>query len=296
MREGSFVQLPSTEIHVVDSGGAGTPYVLVHGLGGSHNNWIEIFDSLTERGRTIAMDLPGYGYSPPIDSHDLASLASVLIELLDTLDSPAVLIGNSMGGLLAEMVAASRPGLVADLVLIAPASPIASFRRHPDTGVAARLGAQSLPGLGNLVVGAYRRMLTPQQLTQARLELVAADVAALPERVRTSSFEMASRRADLPWATRALVESTVSMRRMFIPPWGFRRMIASIPHEALVLSGDRDVLVAPEAIDALEHLRPDWTFRRIEGIGHVPQLERADWVMTEIESWTSRYEQKARAT
>ncbi len=296
MRESSFVQLPSTELHVVDSGGTGTPHLLVHGLGGNHTNWIEVFDSLADRGRTIAIDLPGYGYSPPIDRHDLDSLASTLVELLETLDRPAVLVGNSMGGLLAEMVAATRPGLVADLILIAPASPIASLRHHPDNGVAARLAAQSFPGLGNLVAGAYRRLLTPQQLAQTRLEIVAADASTLPERARTASFAMASRRAAMPWATRALVESTASLRHMFIPPWRFRRMIASISHEALVLSGDRDVLVAPEAIDALERLRPDWTFRRLEGVGHVPQMENADWVLAEIERWTTRYAKKARAT
>ena len=201
MREGSFVQLPSAEIHVVDTGGAGTPQVLIHGLGGNHTNWIEVFDALAERRRTIALDLPGYGYSPPVDRHDLDSLASVLIQLLETLDEPAVLIGNSMGGLLAEIVAATRPGLVADLVLIAPASPIASLRNHPDSGVAVRLAAQSFPGLGNLVVGAYRHMLTPQQLAQTRLEIVAADASALPDRVRTASFAMANRRAGHRWPT-----------------------------------------------------------------------------------------------
>lgn len=296
MQEGSFVQLPTAEIHVVDSGGAGTPHVLVHGLGGNHTNWIEVFDSFAERGRTLAMDLPGYGYSPPVDHHDLDTLASVLIELLDTLDRPAILVGNSMGGLLAEMVTAARPDLVADLILIAPAGPPASLRHRPDNAVAVRLAAQSFPGLGNLVAGMYRRLLTPQQLVQMRLEIVAADPSLLPERVRAVSLAMAARRADLPWATRALVESTVSMRRMFIPPWRYRRMIASIGHEALVLSGGRDILVAPETIDALEALRPDWTVHRLEDIGHVPQLERADWVLEEVDRWLARHDREARAT
>ena len=73
-------------------------------------------------------------------------------------------------------------------------------------------------------------------------------------------------------------------------------MVASISHEALVLSGDRDILVAPEAIDALQTLRPDWTFDRLEGVGHVPQMEKAEWVLDQIDGWTSRSERKARAT
>jgi hypothetical protein len=83
---------------------------------------------------------------------------------------------------------------------------------------------------------------------------------------------------------------------MFIPPWRFRRMVQSIPHEALVLSGDRDVVVAPEAIDALESLRPDWTFHRRQGVGHVPQMEDSGWVIEEIVWWTSRFATQARAT
>ena len=59
----------------------------------------------------------------------------------------------------------------ADLILIAPASPIASLRNHPDNSVAARLAAQSFPGLGTLVTAAYRRFLTPEQLTEARLDI-----------------------------------------------------------------------------------------------------------------------------
>jgi pimeloyl-ACP methyl ester carboxylesterase len=296
MQEGTFVRLPSTELYVIDSGASGTPQVLIHGLGGNHTNWIELFDTLAQRGRTIAIDLPGYGYSPPMDRHDLDTLTSVIIELLDTLDQPAVLIGNSMGGLLAEMVTATRPGKVADLVLIAPASPVPSLRNPPNPAVAARLAAQSFNGLGDLVAGAYRRSHTPQQLARARLEIVSADASALPERVWSASLAMANRRAAMPWATRALVESTVSLRHMFIPPWRFRRMVQSIPHEALVLSGDRDVVVAPEAIDALESLRPDWTFHRRQGVGHVPQMEDSGWVLEEIVWWTSRFATQARAT
>lgn len=288
MRHSSFLRLPSTEVHLVDSGGSGMPYVLIHGLGGNHANWIEVFDGLAARSRVIAVDLPGYGYSPPIARHDLDQLTNVLIELLETFGEPSVLIGNSMGGLLAEMVAAARPSLVDDMALIAPASPIVSIRHRPRIAVAARLAAQSFPWLGTPVVEAYRRRTSPQQRAEILLDLVAADASLLPERVRSASYAMAHRRAAMPWATRALVESTASMRRMFVPPGRFRRMIASIGHEALVLSGDRDTLVEPGAIDALEVLRPDWTFRRRAGIGHVPQMEAAEWVLEEIDTWMAR--------
>jgi pimeloyl-ACP methyl ester carboxylesterase len=296
MQQGRFVDLPSTEIHAVDSGGPGTPFLLIHGLGGNHANWVEVFEPLAERGRVIAVDLPGYGFSPPIESHELEHLRDVLIELLETLDRPAHLVGNSMGGLLAEMVTSERRDLVDELVLLAPASPVASLRHRPKNAVAARLAAQSVPGLGNLVVGAYRRMLTPQQRATMLLDTVAADASKLPERVVTTSVAMAARRDALPWGTRSLVESTVSIRRMFVPPNRFNRLIASIDAQALVLSGGHDIVVAPEAIDSLQTLRPDWTFHRKSDVGHVPQMEAADWVVAEIDGWLSRDAQAARAT
>jgi pimeloyl-ACP methyl ester carboxylesterase len=296
MQQGRFFDLPSTEIHAVDSGGAGTPFLLIHGLGGNHANWIEVFEPLAERGRAIAVDLPGYGFSPPIASHDLEHLRDVLIEMLETLDRPAHLVGNSMGGLLAEMVTAERRDLVDELILIAPASPVASLSHRPRSALAARLAAQSVPGLGNLVVGAYRRMLTPQQRATMLLDTVSADASKLPERVVTTSLAMAERRDALPWGTRSLVESTASIRRTFVPASRFRRLIEAVDAEALVLSGDRDIVVAPEAIDALQGLRPDWTFHRRSGVGHVPQMEDADWVVSEIDSWLSRDRREARAT
>lgn len=296
MQQGRFVDLPSTEIHAIDSGGSGTPFLLIHGLGGNHGNWMEVFEPLAERGRAIAIDLPGYGFSPPIDSHDLDHLRDVLIELLETLHRPAHLVGNSMGGLLAEMVTAERRDLVDQLVLIAPASPVASLRHRPKNAVAARLAAQSVPGLGSLVVEAYRRMLTPQQRATMLLDTVSADASKLPERVVAASLAMAARRDAMPWSTRSLVESTVSIRRMFVPPTRFRSLVESVDVEALVLSGDRDIVVAPEAIDGLQSLRPDWTFHRRADLGHVPQMEAADWVLAEIDSWLSRDRRRARAT
>ena len=73
-------------------------------------------------------------------------------------------------------------------------------------------------------------------------------------------------------------------------------MVESIEHEALVLSGGQDSLVAPEAIDAVQSLRPDWRFVRAEHLGHVPQMEAADWVLSEIDAWLVRSDREARAT
>ena len=296
MQAGSFARLSSTQIYAVDSSGGGIPTVLVHGLGASHTSWLDVFDALSGRGRVISVDLPGHGFSPPIARHDLGSLRDVMIDLLEHLAVPVRLIGNSMGGLVSEMLASQRPDLVTDLVLITPASPAPLGTRPPRPAVAARLAAQSVPGLGRLVMNLYRRASSPEERVDALLSLVCADPRSVSESTRTASLEMTRRRDSMPWAVRALNESTESIRRMYLRRSSFKQMVAAIEADALVLSGSKDVLVPPAAIDALRHLRPDWTFNDRVDLGHAPQLEDPNWVLAEIDSWVSRSDEKARAT
>jgi pimeloyl-ACP methyl ester carboxylesterase len=296
VKVGSFIRLPSSEIYTVDSRGDGLPHVLVHGLGASHTSWLDVFDALAERNRVISVDLPGYGFSPPIARHDIDSLRDVMIEFLEHLTVPVRLIGNSMGGLISEMVASQRPDLVTDLVLITPASPAPPGTRPPRPAVTARLAAQSIPGLGRLVMNLYRRALSSEERVDALLSLVCADPRSVSESTRTASLEMVRRRDSMPWSIRALTESTESIRKLYLRRSSFKQMIAAIEADALVLTGSKDTLVPPAAIDALRDLRPDWTFSGRVDLGHAPQLEDPNWVLDEIDSWVSRSDEKARAT
>src|SRR5204863_477650 len=51
-------------VHVADFGGAGPTMVLVHGLGGSHANWLAVGPALAAHARVLAPDLPGFGRTP----------------------------------------------------------------------------------------------------------------------------------------------------------------------------------------------------------------------------------------
>ncbi len=195
MEVGAFEKLPSGEMYAVDSGGTGVPFVLIHGLGGSHANWTEMLDPLSERSRTIAIDLPGFGYSPPIRRHDLASLAAILVEFLEALGTPSVLIGNSMGGLVAEMIASNRIDLVRGLILISPASPPPFWTRPANPRVAARVVAQSLPVVGHVVTDLIRRTIPAEKRALSLLEVVSADSDRLSDRVVAASLAMADRRS-----------------------------------------------------------------------------------------------------
>lgn len=103
--------------------GEGPPVALVHGFTGSKENWLPIFAELAERHRVLAPDLPGWGKSERKDDADYGfsaqadRLGSWLQELPEG-GFPLTLVGHSMGGGIAALVAARYRELVQKLVLV----------------------------------------------------------------------------------------------------------------------------------------------------------------------------------
>src|SRR5207237_8742274 len=87
--------------------------------------WLAVGAGLAAHARVLAPDLPGFGRTPLAGrSARVRPNVELLDRLLDAVDGgPAVLVGNSMGGLIAMMEAAARPEKVAGLVVVGPAPP-----------------------------------------------------------------------------------------------------------------------------------------------------------------------------
>ncbi|MGZ4613133.1 MAG: alpha/beta fold hydrolase [Kineosporiaceae bacterium] len=103
--------------------GGGEPLVLLHGIGSFRQAWDPVLPALAPEADVIAVDLPGFGDSPPLPATvepSPAALALAVVGLLDELglDVPHV-AGNSLGGWVALELAAVRP--VASLTLLSPA-------------------------------------------------------------------------------------------------------------------------------------------------------------------------------
>src|SRR2546422_7190922 len=137
-------------VHYADLGGRGPRLVLVHGLGGWQVNWLAAAPVLARRARVLAVDLAGFGRTPLGErSADVHANRVLLDRFLEAVAAgPVVLVGNSMGGLVAMMEAALAPERVAGLVLVAPAQPPSAQAR-----MGGRVGAlflYALPGRGEL--------------------------------------------------------------------------------------------------------------------------------------------------
>lgn len=286
MQPGRYLSLPTTDVHMVDSGGSGRLVLLVHGLGGQHTNWLDVRDDLRRLGHVVSIDLPGFGLSPPLEDHGVAAFADVVVEAVEALGSPALLIGNSMGGLVCEMVAAERPDLVEGLVLISPAT--RAFSSRPASpAIAARLALHSFRVPGTIAASLYGRLSTPEEQALATLDLVSRHPERISSETRSASLEMAVIRRTMPWAIRAFVESAASIRRILLDRARFDRIISSIAAPTLLLNGAADEIVTPAAIATLARTRPDWVWFEHPEAGHVPQMEDPAWVVDHVTTWAA---------
>ena len=98
--------------------------VLVHGFVGSKENWLPLMRELSRDYRLVAPDLPGWGESQRIDGSDYGPLAQMqrLAQFIRTLgETPALVVGHSMGGQLVGLLAARHPELVQRIGLMSAA-------------------------------------------------------------------------------------------------------------------------------------------------------------------------------
>lgn len=105
------------------TGGEGDSLLLLHGLGGSAANWVELLAEALDRYRVLVPDLPGHGGSgrlgPRAGMSEFADVVAGLIEHEQA--GPTLVAGHSFGGLVALRLAHRRPDLVRGLLLAAPA-------------------------------------------------------------------------------------------------------------------------------------------------------------------------------
>ena len=100
--------------------GSGRPLLLIHGLGGSRRSWEPVLDALAAEREVIAVDLPGFGDTPPLAGEvSIAALADALVAFVDEQGLRGVdVAGTSMGARLALELA--RRGVVGTTVALDP--------------------------------------------------------------------------------------------------------------------------------------------------------------------------------
>lgn len=274
-------------VHFMDYGGPenGPTIVCVHGLGGSHLNWLAIAPSLAGHARVLTLDLVGHGLTPAHGrTADIEGHQRLLNGFLhQVVVGPAILIGNSMGGLVSVLQAAEEPDTVAGLVLIDPALPTAQWGRF-DPRVLTGMILGAVPGLGELFVSQRRRFLSPQQSVHRALAVCCVEPSRVPPDVVAALVQL-SMTLDREAHDVAYLASARSLARMLLRPKVFTHKLVGVHHPTLLLHGDSDRLVPLASARELSRIKPEWEFCIAEQVGHVPMLEVPVWTLEKIMRW-----------
>ncbi|TMC49427.1 MAG: alpha/beta hydrolase [Chloroflexi bacterium] len=286
----SFTVDLGVEVHAVDHGGQGPRLVLVHGLGGSHADWMYVAPALTRDFRVFALDLAGFGHTPAIPPTRATIPANrALLDrfLLEVSGVPAILVGNSMGGLISLLEAALRPEHVAALVLVDPAVPHARGARLDPQVV--RMGVvYGIPLLGLRLMQRRMRTVAAERLVRETLTMCFGDPSRLSDEVVQAFAAAARDRAAMPWSVPATRAAGRSLTRMLLVRRRFFRLTGAVRSPTLLIQGERDRLVSPVSARALAARHPDWTLRMLDGLGHTPQIEDPDRFLETVLSWSGR--------
>lgn len=263
-------------VHYADFGGSGPAIVLVHGLGGSHINWMRVAPALSRHGRVLAPDLVGFGRTAPDRRSSSVTANRALLDrfIAEVAGGDALLIGNSMGGLISILQAARRPHRVRGLVLVGPALPAVGGHR-PDIRYLVRGALMVAPVLGELFMRSHQARTTPEERVCEVLELCCVDARRIPQDVVAAHVELTAERELMPWAIRAHLEAARSLLSALAPTL-FHRSSRSVLAPTLLLHGTEDRLIPVTAARRMADLRPDWSYAELAGVGHAPMLDEPE--------------------
>lgn len=252
-------------LHVVERG-EGPPILLVHGVALSAAAWVHQLRELSEGHRVIALDVRGHGQSlAGGDGYDIDRLAADVLAVLQALEvRHGVLVGHSMGGMIALRLAC----------------------RHP-VELARHVGALGLVATeaGPVLTGPGHAWRAERVATLARRGLHRSRRFGLPGRPRGDVATWAARVAFGRRPRRVHVELTRSLITAMSPDplaeliativaFDVRREVAAIRLPTMVMVGSLDLLTPLQAARLLQRSIGGSALERMPGAGHMLMLER----------------------
>ncbi|MFG3145501.1 alpha/beta fold hydrolase [Streptomyces sp. M41(2017)] len=255
------------------------PALYVHGLGGSSQNWSALMARVDGLVDSEALDLPGFGDSPPPDDGDysVTGHARAVIRYLDASGrGPVHLFGNSLGGAVSTRVAAVRPDLVRTLTLVSPALP--EIRAQRSAWPTALL---ALPGVAGLFTRLTREWSAERRVRGVTALCYGDPTIVTPEGFRDAVEEM-ERRLALPYFWDAMARSARGIVNAYTlgGQHGLWRQAERVLAPTLLVYGGRDQLVGYRMAQRAARAFRDSRLLTLPDAGHVAMMEYPQTVAT----------------
>jgi 3-oxoadipate enol-lactonase/4-carboxymuconolactone decarboxylase len=253
-----FVKVGDLAVHVrVDGPPGATPIMMLHSLGTNASVWESQAAALSSSFRIIRPDMRGHGLTTCTPGpYSMAQLAADVAGVMDALGvAKAHVAGISIGGMIAQALAAADPARVASLLLVDTAMAI-----PPADSWTARAATVRAEGIGVIADAVMARWVTPGFMAAPE----AAGLRAMLERTPAEGYAAAAEAiaaADLTASTSAL----------------------SVP--ALVVVGDQDLATPVTSADALHRAITGSSLVIIEGGAHIPTVEKPAEVTAALQNF-----------
>ena len=226
-----------------------TPLVFLHGVGGGHHAWeaqLPYFGGLGHPSH--AWDQPGYGHSPIVEPYDLEQVSASLARLIESLAAgePVVLVGHSMGGLIAQETYVRYPKLIKALALC--------FTSPAFAGGSSEFTKQFIAA-----------RIDPLDQGQTMAQIAARLIPTMGSNSKLAEQIMAG----VPPATyRKAVRLLTTFDR--------RKELAVIKVPTLVLAGSEDKTAPPAMMEKMAGKIPGAEFVLLRDCGHLGPMDRPE--------------------
>ena len=230
--------------------GGQPPLLIVHGLFGSGRNWGVIARHLADTRDTVTVDMRNHGNSPRAPGQSYPEMAADLAEVIATLPGPVDLLGHSMGGKAAMVLALTHPDLIRRLV-VADIAPVAYT--HDQTRHVEAMRSLDLTGITSRSEADRRLSATTPDPALRAFFLQSLDLKATPPRWRLNLDVL---QAEMPEIV------------------GWPAPPGSFPGATLFLSGADSAYVLPEHRPTILALFPKARFAKLPGAGHWLHAEK----------------------
>jgi pimeloyl-ACP methyl ester carboxylesterase len=255
------VEIDGRRANYVDMGDGGQPpALLIHGLGGQWQNWIENIPRVARERRVVAPDLPGFGSSEmPRERISIPAYARWIETLCETLGLERVaVVGNSMGGFIASELAIQFPERVERLVLVSAAGITTSNLYRRPALTLARIAA----AMATRTAAQHRAVARRRGTRHAALALVARHPGRLRPDAAWEGLMKGVGKPGFADAMRACLD------------YDFREHLPRIACPTLIVWGEDDALLPVADAHEFERLVPQTRKLVMRDTGHVSMLER----------------------
>jgi pimeloyl-ACP methyl ester carboxylesterase len=244
-----FYTINNLNLFVKEEGSGQPSLLFLHFWGGSAETWNGVIAMLTNRFRCISYDHRGWGRSDkPTTGYSIESLATDAMVLIETLGlENYVLVGHSMGGKVAQYIAARKPVGLKKLILVAP-SPA---------------GSTILP---ENMRGAMRNAYTSLDHIEATIDHVfkASDLRPEVRAQVIKDMQVQTDAARLGWTDIALPEDV-------------SKGVNSIAIPTFIIAGENDIVDTPERLEhEVRLVIPGAKMVVVEGVGHLSMLQKPE--------------------